>query len=429
MPPSPSAPMTLLGVEGEGRQLAEGAGRPLAVGGAVGMGGILEDGDARGRGADRVDVDAGAVEVHRDDRLRAGGEGRGQARRVEVGGDGVDVDEDRGSAGVGDREDRGHVRVGDGDDLVAGADPEGAQGQGQGRGARAAADAGGRPAVGRELGLEGAQLRTEREARPGQAGLEGLAQLGGDGGVPARHVLDRHRRGRDRRHGWRLCCCHGAVPLPPGRCVRGPDGSDGTGRCAWRRPRRRLRVMSRANLPCAPGGHRTVARRPPGPGHHPRRRGTHRRGGDRSDAGGHAGTASGQGRVPGAAQPAGPGASLHRHPLPRRGRRRRPRRPRRTRAHGRDAAASRGGGGRARHRHGAHPAARGRSSDAGRAAPAPTHPPRRPDPGARSSVCISKDRRLHRSVPAATTRCLRPAGRPGRLPGQRAGGMAEWCAS
>ena len=87
------------------------------------------------RGTDAVDVDATAVQVHRQD-----GPGlRGQCRRdtpgVHVDGLAIDVDEDRRGTDVGDGEHRGHVGVGYRDDLVAGPDAEGAEREGQRGGA------------------------------------------------------------------------------------------------------------------------------------------------------------------------------------------------------------------------------------------------------------------------------------------------------
>ncbi len=160
----------------------------------MGVRGILEDGDAGRRRAQGVDVHALTVEMHGQDGLGGRGDGGRDPGRVDVGGQGVHVHEDRQGAHVGDGEDRGHVGVGHGDDLVTGTDAQGPQGEGQGRRARADADAGRGPAVGRELRFEVAQVRSQREAMSRQAGLEGLAQLVGDGGVPAGHVLDGDRR-------------------------------------------------------------------------------------------------------------------------------------------------------------------------------------------------------------------------------------------
>ena len=109
-----------------------------------------------------------------------------------------------GRADVHDREDRRDVGVGDGDDLVARPDPERPQGEMQRGRAAADADAMGDLPVGGELRLERGQVRTHREARAGQARLEGGSQLVGDRGVPAGHILGGYDRGdaRSLRSDW-----------------------------------------------------------------------------------------------------------------------------------------------------------------------------------------------------------------------------------
>src|SRR5664280_3232910 len=105
---------------------AEPAGPLPAVGGAVRLGRVLHDPQAVARRdlGDRVHVGHEAVEVDRQDRLRARGDGGLDRGRVDAEVLRADVDEDRRGP---DAEDRAHGRVEaerDGDHLVARADPE-----------------------------------------------------------------------------------------------------------------------------------------------------------------------------------------------------------------------------------------------------------------------------------------------------------------
>ncbi len=221
-------------VEAEGSQFTQAAGAALAVRGAVGVRGVLEDGDAGCCRPQRVHVHALAVEMHGQDGPRGRCDGGRDPGGIDVGGQGVHVHEDRQGAHVGDGEDRGHVGVGHGDDLVTGADAECAQGEGQGGGAGADADAGGGSAVGRELRLEVAQVGSQREAMGRQAGLEGLAQLVRDGGMPARHVLHGHGRPLDGDGGLNCAGHRGSPPVRQrvrdGRSVSGPGSDRAAGR-------------------------------------------------------------------------------------------------------------------------------------------------------------------------------------------------------
>ena len=166
-------------VEAEAADHAERADAPSAVAGAMCLAGILDHVDpglARER-EDRIEIDGGAEQVHRDYAAYAG---------VEVGGDdlggdqmrvGVDVDQSRSRADGADRLRRGDERVGRHDHLVAGADLQRAQRQYQRLGARGDADREVGLAVGRELLLEGLDGLAEREGAPLGDGAHGAQQL------------------------------------------------------------------------------------------------------------------------------------------------------------------------------------------------------------------------------------------------------------
>ena len=160
------------GVEAEGGRLAEAAHAPAAVARAVGLAGILDDGQvvARGDRQDGVEIRRPAVEMHRHDRPRVRGDRGLDALGVEVGGARIDVHEQRARPDVGDGFGGGDEGVGRGDDLVARLHPRREQGQMQGARARVHGDAVLDAAVGRELLLEPRDLLAEDErGRPADA--------------------------------------------------------------------------------------------------------------------------------------------------------------------------------------------------------------------------------------------------------------------
>jgi len=126
----------------------------------VGLGGVLEDGQAvalgeRDEGAHRGRV---PVQVHGDDRRGAWRDRGGGRGGVEAEGDGVDVGEYRGRAGQGDGSGgRGEGERRD-DHLVPRADAQGQQGQPQRRGPGADGDAVPSVREGGELVLERGDL-------------------------------------------------------------------------------------------------------------------------------------------------------------------------------------------------------------------------------------------------------------------------------
>ncbi len=132
--------------------------------GAVGLGGVLDDG--RPDGEQRCDVGRPAVQVDDDDGLRPGGDRRRRCTGVERGRRVVDVGEDGNGARRAHRRCRRHGRERGHDDLVTRTDTECRQRQLQGAGATGDPHdvAAGRRAVDRgiELGLEGRQLGSEQ---------------------------------------------------------------------------------------------------------------------------------------------------------------------------------------------------------------------------------------------------------------------------
>jgi hypothetical protein len=162
--------------------------------------GVLEDGEPVAAG-DRLDgghVRGVAVEVHGQDESGAGREGGLDLRGVHRVADRVDVHED----GLCSREEDGLAGpdegVGHGDDLVAGADPVGAERQvqrvgavGHRAGVSGAAEAG-------ELLLEAAHVLAEDEGGAAEDAGQGLVDLGAD----ARELgLEVHHRDGGRRRG------------------------------------------------------------------------------------------------------------------------------------------------------------------------------------------------------------------------------------
>ena len=153
----------LAGIEAPGDGVAMGAEALALIAGAMGLGGVLDDPQAMaaGDGEDGVQVGGLAVEVHRDQGAGAGGDGGRDACRVNVKGARVRLHRDRGGAGLGHRQPGGNEGVGGDDDLVAGADVAGAQGEMQGVQTAGDADAMGRAAVGGPVGLKALHLFAE----------------------------------------------------------------------------------------------------------------------------------------------------------------------------------------------------------------------------------------------------------------------------
>ena len=166
-------------VEAEGGRDAERAAGPPLVQRAVRLAGVFDDGQAAARGEleDRIHVGRLAVEMHRHDRPGARGDRGLDGGRVDVGRVRQAVDEDRRGAGVADRLGGSDEGVDRDDDLVAGADAGGLQGQAHGVGARADAGA---EAGATELGegrLEGSALRTHGVGGARDHRLEDFGEL------------------------------------------------------------------------------------------------------------------------------------------------------------------------------------------------------------------------------------------------------------
>ncbi len=262
----------LRGVEAEhGR--TEPAGALPVVRRAVGLGGVLHDPQAVALGDrhERVHVRHEAVEVDRQDRLRAGRDRRLHRGRVDAEVVLADVHQDRRGADPEDRAHRGVEAERDGDHLVAGADPERVQDRLERHRAVAHQDRVLHAAVGGPGLLEGGGPLPHRE-HPGAEDLEdGLLFGGADVGAGDRdHGTGSSGRRRTRRRrsgsGWHR---RGRRRRPRSR--REP-GRRRPGRCrpGGRRPGRRTRrgAAGRRSRP-SPGG---------GPGCRPRARDPARRG-------------------------------------------------------------------------------------------------------------------------------------------------------
>ncbi len=143
----------------------------------MGLGGVFDDGEimAAGDGEDGVHVGGLAVQMNGEDGAGARGDGGFQLSGVQVVGAGIDVDVNGRGAGVADGGDGGVESVGDGDDLIAGADARGEQGEVQGAGAGVDADGVGDLAIGGEFFFEGGDGRAEDEVV--------VVENGADGGV------------------------------------------------------------------------------------------------------------------------------------------------------------------------------------------------------------------------------------------------------
>src|SRR5690606_32785592 len=170
----------LAGEEAVGAHVPHRSGLALAaVPGAERLRAVLDDLQAMtlGYGEDRVHLRGSAVEVHREDRLRARRDRGLYQARVDVEGAFVDVDEDRRGADVADRLGGGEEAERGRDDLVARADAEGAQADHERVGA--AVDPYGvlHAQVVGDLALEGLHLGPADELAAAHDALEGGAQL------------------------------------------------------------------------------------------------------------------------------------------------------------------------------------------------------------------------------------------------------------
>ena len=135
-------------VEAEAAGVAERADAAAAVAGAVGLAGVLDHGDAAAGGRARGSGPCRPVRPKRWTGITRGCAGVSACSTISArdhGGLGVDVDQDRGRADGADRLGGGDEGVGGDDHLVAGADPEAAQGELERR--RAGGDADRRAAV------------------------------------------------------------------------------------------------------------------------------------------------------------------------------------------------------------------------------------------------------------------------------------------
>src|SRR5262249_26084530 len=121
-----------------------------------------------------------AVEVDGQDGPGARRDGLLDQGWVEVVGDRIDVHVDRRGADVADAPAGADPGVRRGDDLVAGADAAGAQGQVQGRGAVVEPDAVAHAEVTGEGALEPGDGRAEDEAPLGDDAVEGGLEFGAD---------------------------------------------------------------------------------------------------------------------------------------------------------------------------------------------------------------------------------------------------------
>ena len=172
----------LAGIEAEGGRMAERARAAPLVARTVRLAGVLEHEQAVavGDGGDLVHGRRLAVEVHGHDGFRPLADRILQRARVEVEGLRIRVDEHRGGSGTHDRERGRHERVGRRDHLVTGADATCAERQVESRQAGVGADRSGRPAVGRELLLEGCDVLPEDPVVPIETATDCLVDLARD---------------------------------------------------------------------------------------------------------------------------------------------------------------------------------------------------------------------------------------------------------
>jgi hypothetical protein len=187
-------------VEAERRCRAPRPHPAVAERGTVGLGRVLDDGDA---GAVAAAPDLGhrrgpPVQVDGDDRGGARGDGRRECGGIHAARDRVDVDEDRRRAGRDDRLGRREERVRRRDHLRAGPRADGPKREREC--VRATGDAGAVPraAEGRELLLEARELLPERE-RPGRRRTrERVVQAIGDGRMHPSEIEQRNHPERPR---------------------------------------------------------------------------------------------------------------------------------------------------------------------------------------------------------------------------------------
>ncbi|MNX91376.1 hypothetical protein D3C86_1234510 [compost metagenome] len=167
-------------VEAEGGRIAEGADLAPVKLRAVGLRAVLDHLEAVTPGElhDPGHVGRVAVDVDRDDGLGRGRDEAFEGAGVHAAGGGVDVAEDRHGARELDGRRGGDRRVGDGDDLVAGLDAHGAQGEGDGVRAVGDPHAVRKAEEGGEFTLEGLDLLAEDVPAllqdPRDGGLDGL---------------------------------------------------------------------------------------------------------------------------------------------------------------------------------------------------------------------------------------------------------------
>lgn len=152
-----------------------GSGLPALPGGPEALGTVFDDLQAMlGRhGLEAIHVAGAAEEVHRNDRLGAGRDGRLDQIGIDVEGAFLDVHEDRRGAHVADRLGGGKEGEGRGDHFVTGTDPQGPKGDVEGIGPGIEADGVLHAQVGGAFGLEGLLLGTEDELAGAHDPLEG----------------------------------------------------------------------------------------------------------------------------------------------------------------------------------------------------------------------------------------------------------------
>ncbi len=166
-------------IEAETAHTAETAGALALVLGAERLGSVLDEDQvvALGDVPERLHVGALAEQVDDEDGAGARRDLVLDLERVEVVGERVDVAEDGAGAGAADGAGGGEEGEGGQDDLVAGAEVQGVQGQRQGVGAGAAADAVGDAAIAGQLVLQGGDLGSEDDLSGGEDAPQGRLQL------------------------------------------------------------------------------------------------------------------------------------------------------------------------------------------------------------------------------------------------------------
>jgi hypothetical protein len=165
------------GVKAKAGGMAEGSDALALVFGAMGLTGILDDGELviPGETQDGIHIGGLAEEVDRDNGFGAGSEGGGEEGGIEIAGRFIDIDEGGGGTGEGDGFGGGHEGGGSGDDLISGSDAEGQEGEPEGIGSIADGDGMGGLAEGGEGFLEAGDERAAGEG----AGIQDL----GHGGI------------------------------------------------------------------------------------------------------------------------------------------------------------------------------------------------------------------------------------------------------